>query len=255
MNAIHELRSCYQPPSGTYEVIYFLGILITPEKMLKKWKKKNVVHQDIRRIVLSKPKEIINCMLNFSYKDIMKIPLDVINSIQYASLNEDYMNENMMMMKSLAVTIFVKFLNLILQIRQEISENCTLRKFVELECLYDDIRRRKEKSNAAMNTMRFKNYKKVKESITTGIETQTNGNMKSLYQIHQERSQSAPIGVDTTSISSLPYSRNDVSNHLMYPISTTSSTVIGRNKKTFKVKGAAKWSRMMKGLSAYKSTR
>merc|ERR1711871_1782664 len=154
-------------------------------------------------------------------------------------------------MKSLAATILVKFLNWILRIRQDISENCTLRRFVALECLCDDVRRRKEKSNA--KTTRLKKHKKVKETIITGKETQTTENMKSSFQIHGERPQSASI--DTSSISSLLCSRNDVSDPSMRPISTAPSIVIGSDKKTFKVKGATKWSRMMKGLSAYKSTR
>ena len=100
VKAIHELRSLTNPPSGFHEVVYFLGTVITPQKMLGKGKKNFGKWQDVVRVVLGNIKEAINGMKNFSYKDIMNIPSDVIKPIKCASLSENYMNENIMMMKS-----------------------------------------------------------------------------------------------------------------------------------------------------------
>ena len=87
--------------------------------------------QDVNKAVLSDHKKVLQVVANFTYENIMDIPQKTILQIQRAC-NEDYMDERFMSMKSRAVAILVRFLKNVIGIREDISKDPRLRRYIVL---------------------------------------------------------------------------------------------------------------------------
>ncbi len=313
-----ELRCLHRPPRGFSEVVHLLGTILPSHTI---YHKKNKGKEGGRRIqeaenkttwrklqntVLHDCSYLLQTIKKWTYKDIMNISNEVIQPIEKACNEEEYMNEEMMSSISFSIATFVKFLKFIVKIKRELQEDCTeLKTFAILEHTYIDICRRKKNVKQMTDKLKETQQQYQKNIMTSKLtrkiekrDIQANSLSKTKIEkvdiAHRYRSNSVPITLSSSSLSSsislpLPVrggkksdiytrTRSSVKQPDIYSTDTRSSRYtsirgdkgsndnddkndndnvvknMGKHRRMIKVKGAAKWSRMMKGLPANSSS-